>query len=363
MGFANARGDARGTKDPDTDVRPAGDGAVAGGGAASAGSSDRRSARQAGGDADSPGQISGAGWKAVGKRVVTSLKLDHVSLLAAGVAFKALLALFPAIVAAISIWGLVADPAQITSQIEGITSALPEDAAGLLEGQVENVASSGSSTLGIALIVSVLLALWSASGGAAGLVEGINAAYDEIDQRKFPVKRGLALLLTVGAIVGLLVTLGLIAVLPALIGSLGLGSVGELIVRIATWPILAILAIAGLALLYKVAPNRDNPRTKWVTWGAVIATVLWLIGSFGFTLYVENFGSFGATYGAFAGIIVLMLWLMLTAFIVLLGAEINAETERQTVKDTTVGRPEPMGSRRADAADTTPADVSTDGGR
>jgi membrane protein len=310
--------------------------------------------RDDGRDAARPSDIPAAGWKAIGTRVVASLKTDHVSLLAAGVAFKGLLALFPSLVAIISIWGLVADPAEVTDQLEGLTGALPSGAAELLNDQMTAVAAGDDATLGTALVISVLLALWAASGGMAGLIEGINAAYDEVDRRKFPVKRGLALLLTLGAILGLLVTIGLIAVLPAALGELGLGQVGELAVRIGTWPALAILAMGGLALLYKVSPDRDQPRLRWASWGAVIATVLWLIGSAGFTLYVENFGNFGETYGTFAGIIVLMLWLMLTSFVVLLGAEINAELERQTLHDTTVGDPEPVGQRGADAADTTP---------
>jgi membrane protein len=309
---------------------------------------------EAGRDAERPTDIPGPGWKAIGKRVVASLKTDHVSLLAAGVAFKGLLALFPSIVAMISIWGLVADPAEVTDQLAGLTAALPSGAAELLQDQMAAVAAGDDATLGVALVVSVLLALWAASGGMAGLIEGINAAYDEVDRRKFPVKRGLALLLTLGAIVGLLLTIGLIAVLPALLGELGLGRVGELAVRIGTWPALALLAIGGLALLYKVSPDRDQPRLRWASGGAIVATVLWLLGSAVFTLYVENFGNFGETYGTFAGIIVLMLWLMLTAFVVLLGAEINAETERQTHHDTTVGDPEPLGARGADAADVTP---------
>jgi membrane protein len=317
---------------------------------------DGRTRNDDGRDAARPSDIPKAGWKQIGKRVVASLKRDHVSLLAAGVAFKALLALFPAIIAGISLWGLVADPATVTRQIETITDALPDDAASLIGDQMETVAGGESSTLGLALIVSILIALWSASGGMAGLIEGINAAYDEVDRRKFPVKRGLALLLTVGAIIALLVAVGLIAVLPALLGVLGLGQVGELAVRIGTWPLLGALAIGGLALLYKVAPDRDDPQFRWTSWGAGVATLLWLLGSGAFTLYVENFGDFGATYGTFAGIIVLMLWLMLSSFIVLLGAEINAEMERQTHRDTTVGDPRPMGRRGADAADTTADD-------
>jgi membrane protein len=312
--------------------------------------------RNDGRDAERPKQIPKAGWKAVGKRVAASLKRDHVTLLAAGVAFKGLLALFPSIVAIITIWGLVADPEQITSQLEEFTSALPDDAQELLSNQMSDIAGSDASTLGWALVISLLVALWSASGGMAGLVEGINAAYEEVDQRGFLKKRGLALLLTLGAIVVLLVTIGLIAVLPAALDQLGLGRVGELAVRIGTWPALAFIAMLGLAVLYKVAPDRDQPEMRWVSWGAVIATVLWLIGSALFTVYVENFGNFGETYGTFAGIIVLMLWLFLSAFIVLLGAEINAESERQTQYDTTVGEARPVGRREAIAADTTPAD-------
>jgi membrane protein len=321
-----------------------------------------RHARHDGRDARRPGDIPSGGWKAIGSRVVASLKKDHVSLLAAGVAFKGLLAIFPAIIAGISIWGLVADPATITQQVESLTAGLPDSASSLLTDQMRNVAGSDSSTLGWALAISVLIALWSASGGMAGVIEGINAAYEEVDRRKFPKKRGLALLLTLGGIVGLLLTIGLIAVLPAVVESLGLGRAGELAVRIGTWPLLAALAIGALALLYKVSPDRDQPQMRWVTWGAVIATVLWLLGSAAFTLYVENFGSFGETYGTFAGIIVLMLWLFLTSFIVLLGAEINAETERQTARDTTIGDPEPLGTRGAISADTTPSDFDEDHG-
>lgn len=313
--------------------------------------------QDAGQDAEVPSDIPKAGWKQIGKRVVDALKRDHVSLLSAGVAFKALLALFPAIIAGISLWGLVADPETVTRQMEAITTALPDEAASLIGDQMETVSSGDGSALGFAFVISILIALWSASGGMAGLIEGVNAAYDEVDRRKFPIKRGLALLLTVGAIVALLVAVGLIAVLPALLDTLGLGRVGEIAVRIGTWPLLAALAMGGLALLYKVAPDRDDPQFRWATWGAGVATVLWLLGSAAFTLYVENFGDFGATYGAFAGIIILMLWLLLTAFIVLLGAEINAEMERQTQQDTTVGEPAPIGQRGANPADTTPQDL------
>lgn len=308
----------------------------------------------AGQDADKPSKIPGRGWTAILKRVKSGVKEKHLSLLASGVAFKALLALFPAIVAAVTIWGLVASPEQITQQVEGFSSALPSGAGELLTSQMESVATSGAGTLSLALAISVFIALWSASGGMAGLMEGCTAAYDEVDRRSFPIKRGIALLLTLGAIVFLLVTLGLIAVLPGLLGNLGLSASVQSAVEIGKWPLLAVLVMVALAVLYKHATDRTRPRLRWVTWGAVVATVLWLIGSALFTLYVNNFGQFGETYGTFAGIIVLMLWLFLTSFAVLLGAEINAEMERQTRTDTTVGSPEPLGRRGAAPADTTP---------
>ena len=322
--------------------------------------SEKSSANQPDGrQAEKPSEIPSGGWKAIGKRVVAEIKADHVSLLAAGVAFKALLALFPTIIAAVTIWGLVSDPQTITSQIESFTSALPEGAATLVNNQVSNVANTGSGALSVALITSLALALWSASGGMAGLMEGTNAAYDEVDERKFPIKRGLAILLMLGAILFLIVTFSLIAVVPAILDNIGLGSVGRTLISILQWPVLALIFTAALAVVYKYGPDRDDPELRWASWGAVIATVLWLIGSGLFTLYVNNFGSFGETYGTFAGIIILMLWLFLTAFVILLGAEINAEMERQTLKDTTVGPEQPIGRRGAQPADSTPQDFES----
>ena len=305
-------------------------------------------------DADRPSDIPLRGWKAVGSRVVEQLREDHASLLAAGVAFKALLALFPAIIAALSIWGLVASPEQIAEQLAGLTDALPDEAAAIIEQQLAEVAAGGTGALSVALALSILVALWSASAGMAGLIEGCTAAYNEVDRRPFVRKRGLALLVTFGAIVFLVITLGLIAVLPAVLRALELEGTVAQIVRIGVWPALLVLAMSAFAAIYRYTPDRSDPQVQWVTWGAGIATLLWLAGSALFTVYVGNFGTFGATYGALAGVIVLMLWLYLSSFVVLLGAEINAELERQTRVDTTVGTPEPRGSRGAVVADATP---------
>lgn len=313
--------------------------------------------RHPGEAAQQPSDIPSGGWKEILTRTKAEIKNDHLSLLAGGVAFKALLALFPAIVAAISIWSLVADPQQMAQQAESMTQALPSGAGQLIQDQVSQVAQSGQSTLSVALAISVALALWGASGGMAGLIEGATAAYDEVDTRSFPVRRGIAILLTLGGMVFLLIAIGLIAVLPVVLDQLGLPEAARVAVQVGQWVLLAVMMTVSLAIVYKFGPHRDRAEFQWVSTGAVTATVLWLIGSALFTLYVNNFGSFGETYGAFAGIIVLMLWLFLTAFVVLLGAEINAEMERQTRADTTIGEPRPMGQRGADPADTTPADV------
>jgi membrane protein len=315
-------------------------------------SSDRTSDR--GRSARTPTDIPAAGWKEVLTRVVAEVRKDHVSLLAAGVAFKLLLALFPALIAAVSLWGLLADPETITEQISGLVSALPEEVGGIIEQQLTQVAGAGAGALSWTLALSILLALWSASAGMAGLIEGCNAAYDEVEGRSFLRKRALALGFTVAGMVFLLLTLGLIAVLPAVLGTLGLGSAAELAVRIGQWPLLALLAMGAIALIYRYAPDRDEPQLRWATGGAVLATVLWLLASAIFTVYVQVAGNFAETYGALAGVIVLMLWLYLTAFSILLGAEFNAETEHQTRVDTTVGEPQPMGRRGAYVADDDP---------
>jgi membrane protein len=158
--------------------------------------------------------------------------------------------------------------------------------------------------------------------------------------------------MTLGAIVFLSVAVGAIAVVPALLADTALGGAAEAAIRIGRWPLLAIATTVALAVLYRYAPDRDEPRWQWVSHGAVIATVLWLIASIGFSIYVTNFGNFNETYGSLGAIIIVMLWLLITAACIVIGAEINSESERQTKKDTTSGRPARMGEREAFAADT-----------
>jgi membrane protein len=306
----------------------------------------------AGREAKRPSEIPSRGWFAVLKRVKAEVKEDNVTLLAAGVAFYAMLAIFPAIIAVVTVYGMVADPAQVESQVSEFAKSLPSGADQLLTTQLENVTSAGRQSLSIGLVLSLLAVLWSASSGVQGLVKGLNLVYDERESRGFLKLRGLSLLLTLGAILMAVVAIALVAVFPAVIGDLGLGQAGELAASIARWVVLALLVLSALAVLYRHAPDRANPRWRWVSWGAVVALVLWLLGSIGFSWYVDNFGKYNQTYGALAAVIILLLWLFLSAFVVLLGAELDAETERQTARDTTTGPERPMGERDAEVADT-----------
>ncbi len=305
-----------------------------------------------GAGADKPSQIPARGWKQVLLRAWKESKADHVPLLAAGVAFYAFLALFPALIAAVLVYGLVSDPAQVQQQIESFATALPEDAKNLIAEQLTDIAAGEQSTLGFGLALSLLGALWSASGGVMGLIKATNIAYDEEETRGFVKLRGLALLLTLGAIVFVAVAVALVAVLPVVSDAVGLGGVGRVLIGVGRWVGLVLAVVVALAVVYRVGPDRDAPRFQWVSTGALVATVLWVIASVGFSVYVSNFGSYAKTYGALAGVVVLMLWLFVSAFIVLLGAEINAEAEQQTARDSTTGEPRPMGQRRAVKADT-----------
>ena len=304
--------------------------------------------------ADRPTEIPKEGWLQIVKRAWAEAKDDNVPLLAAGAAFYTFLALFPTLIAAITLYGLVADPAQVEAQVASVAAGLPAEARTILVDQMRSVAQGSSRSMSIGLAASILGALWAASGGMANMMKAINLAYDEEETRGFIKLRAVALVLTLGGVVFLVAAVGLVAVLPAVLDALGLSGVARFAVGAARWFGLVALVMAALAVVYRYAPDRDNPRFRWTSIGAVVATVLWLVGSAGFSFYVSNFGSYGKTYGALAGVVVLLLWLFLTSYIILLGAEINSEMEHQTSRDTTEGPERPMGERRAVMADTLP---------
>jgi membrane protein len=305
-------------------------------------------------DAEKPTDIPARGWKQIVKRAWAENSADNMPIIGAGVAFFAFLALFPALIATISLYGLVASPETVSRQIESLSSQLPTEAQTLLSTQLNNIVDSSSGALTVSLIISIAAALWSAAGGTGNLITAVNLAYDEVETRSFVKRKLLALGLTFGAIVFVLITIALIAVVPAVLDALPLGIVGTILGQVLRWVLLLGVMAGALSVLYRVAPDRDAPKFRWVSLGSVVVTLLWAVVSLLFSLYVNNFGSYDKTYGAIAGVIVLMLWLQLTCFLVLLGAEINSEAEHQTAHDTTEGEPQPMGERDATMADELP---------
>lgn len=303
-------------------------------------------------DADKPTEIPASGWWQVTRRAWSEAKADQVPLLAAGVAFFGFLSLFPAIVAAVLTYGLVADPAQIRSQAQDLTEAMPASGRDLLLQQLDALTSAPRQSLGIGVAIAVLAALWSASGGVGYLLTAVNLAYDEEETRGFVGRKGLALGMTLGAIVFVLLAIGLFAAGAAIGGDLPTPL--RILLEALRLVLAVVLITVALAVVYRLGPDRNAPRMRWVSIGAVVATIIWLIASIGFSLYVETFGNYAKTYGSLAAVVVLMLWLWLTAYAVLLGAEVNAEAEQQTARDTTKGEPRPLGQRDAVKADTIP---------
>jgi membrane protein len=302
--------------------------------------------------ADTPTEVPAAGWRDITIRTLKEAKADGVPLLAAGVAFFGLLALAPGLTAAAGIYGLVADPATAGHRVNDLLGAAPSEVRELVASQLEGIVSAPDRQAGIAAVVGVLLALWSASSGMQHLLGALNTAYDEDETRGFVRLRATSLVLTVAAIAFLALTVGVIAAGPALLADTSLGDVTRVVFSILRWPVLAAAMVGALAVLYRYGADRDDPKWRWAAPGSIVATVAWLVGSALFSLYTANFGKYDETYGSLGAIVVVMLWLFLTAYVVVLGAEINAEAERQTAKDTTTGRRRPLGERDAEAADT-----------
>ncbi len=300
--------------------------------------------------ADSPKEIPAKGWKQVALRVKVEAKNDRVPLLSAGLAFYGLLAAVPGLVAIISMYGLVSDPKDISDQVKSLMGTAPPEARTLLRHQLEKLTTSSGGGLGLGVLLGIVIALWSASAGMKHLIEGVNGAYDEDETRGYVKLRLTAIVLTVGVAVFLVVAVGVITVLPGIFDHLGV--VGSILLAVARFGGLLAAFIVGLGVLYRYGPDRDKPEWRWVSWGSAIAAILWVIASIAFSVYASNFSKFNKTYGSLGAVIVVLLWLQISAAVILLGAEINAELERQTRKDSTEGRPEPMGDRHAYAADT-----------
>lgn len=305
-----------------------------------------------GAEANSPREISTGGWKAILWRVWDQIGKDRVLAVAAGVTFYGLLALFPLIAALVSIYGLFADPTVINQHLKTMGSVLPGGAIQVIGDQVTRIASQPAGQLGLGFVAGLAVTLWSANAGMKAMFDALNVAYDEDEKRSFLKLNMQTMLFTILAIVSAIVAMGAVVVLPALLERIGLGSAAQTLISIGRWPLLLIGLMAALAVLYRYGPSRDEPQWRWLSPGAIIAAIVWLIASVAFSFYARNFGSYNETYGSLGAVIGFMFWMWISATIVLIGAEINAEAEHQTSKDTTKGPPQPMGARGAHVADT-----------
>lgn len=300
----------------------------------------------------SPFKIPWAGWKDVFWRTYQRINDDRLLATAGGVVFFGLLAVFPAVTALVSSYGLFADPSTISANLQTLATMLPEGSFQIVQDQVARVVSKGNTALGATFLFGFVLAIWSANAGVKSIFDALNVAYEEREKRSFIHLNLVSLVFTVGGIAALLLMVGAVVAFPLALDHLGLAPESKLIVALARWPLLFVILLAALAILYRFGPSRDPPRWQWLSIGAVTAAILWIAGSALLSLYLSKFANYNATYGSLGAAIGLMMWMWMSAIVIMFGAELNSEIERQTLRDTTAGRPKPLGSREAVAADT-----------
>jgi membrane protein len=261
------------------------------------------------------------------KQAWAAAKEDRLPLVAAGVAFYAFLSIVPTLIAAVLIYGLVSDPSEVANQVATYASALPTSAQELLTEQMTTLAEAPRQSLGIGLVIALVVALWSASNGTSNMIMAVNHAYGGEQERGFIKRRAMGLLFTLGAIVFVVVAVALVGALPAVIDALDLPGWVDIVVEVARWIFLLLAVVTALSVLYRWAPEHGSRHWKWLSFGAIVATLIWVAVSVGFSIYADNFGTYAQTYGSLAGVVVLLLWLWLSAYAALFGAEINAVSE------------------------------------
>ncbi|WP_105418948.1 YihY/virulence factor BrkB family protein [Neorhizobium sp. T25_27] len=303
-------------------------------------------------EADAPEEIPSPGLKDVFWRVYAGVTRDRIMLIAAGVTYYLLLALFPAASALVSLYGFVADPVAIVDRITFLTSVMPADGLNIFLEQLRALTSERNTTLSIALIGGLALALWSANNGMKALFEAMNVAYAEEEKRSIVRLNLISLLFTLGALLLAIVILFAMGVVPAVLRYLWLDRFTEIIIRLARWPVMMLFVAGGIMILYRFGPSREPAKLKWLTWGAAFSTVAWLAASIAVSFYLGNIADYNATYGTLGALIGFMVWTWISVIIVIVGAEINAELEHQTARDSTTGTPVPLGARGAHMADT-----------
>ncbi|MCU4180146.1 YihY/virulence factor BrkB family protein [Bosea sp. BH3] len=304
-----------------------------------------------GGDANGPTEIPPSGWRDILWRTYSEVGRDRVLAVAAGVTFYGLLAVFPAITAFVSLYGLVADPGTVAEQLSAAEGVLPGGAIEVVRDQIVRITTGNEAKLGFAFVIGLGLSAWSANAGVKAVFDALNVAYGEDEKRSFIRLNLTSLTFTLGILVFAVLAIGAVAAIPVILDHLYLGDLAEWVLWLGRWPALVVILMVGLAALYRFGPSRDDAKWAWVSPGAGFASVAWLLGSVLFSWYLASFEDYNKTYGALGAVIALLMWMWLSATIILVGAELNSEAERQTLRDTTKGPPRPIGLRGADAAD------------
>lgn len=302
--------------------------------------------------ATGPHHIPAKGWMDVGYRVYTQIGEDRLLAVAAGAVFYMLLALFPAVTALVSLYGLYNDPVTINNQLSLLSGFMPAAGIDIVREQVTRLTENSNSSLSLGFLIGLGLALWSTNAGMKGIIDALNVVYDEREKRSFVKLTLVAFAFTLSGIVFVLFALSAIVVLPLVLAWVGLETQVGTILSWLRWPALLLIVLIALSLLYRYGPSRTYAKWRWLSVGAVFAAVVWLLGSALFSWYLANFANYDATYGSLGAAIGLMMWLWVSVIVILVGGEINAELEHQTAQDTTTRPHQPLGERGAVMADT-----------
>lgn len=299
-----------------------------------------------------PSEIPARGWWDIGWRVWGKMQTDRVLLVAAGATFYLLLALFPAMTAFVSTYGLFADPAVVARHVAGLARLLPDGGLAIIQDQLENLISQDRGALGFGFTLGVLFAYWSANNGMKTLFEALNIAYGETEERSFIWLNLVALVFTICAMITIVLLIAALGVVPIVLAFLHLGGIAETLISVLRWAVLVGVVGIAIALLYRFGPSRRRAKWRWITLGSAFATVVWLGASVGFSIYIRNFANYEAVYGSLGAVIGFMMWTWISVTILIVGAEINSAMEHQTARDSTAGEARPMGERGAYVADT-----------
>ena len=301
--------------------------------------------------ASTPRAVPWRGWKDILWRTWSGITDDHLLTLAGGVAFFALLAMVPALTAGESSYALFADARAIQGQLNLFANIVPPTALDLVRDEIIRIVANSNGRLTLSFLGSLALSLWSANSGVKALFEALNVLYGEEEKRSIVQLNVFSMLLTICSIAAMLMIVTGVVVLPLVFSITGFLGIKLTIIALLRWPAMLILAMVAFGILYRYGPSR-RLQAHWITLGSLMAAFLWLAMSATFSWYLSHVANYTATYGALGAVIGLMMWMWLSAVIVLVGAKLNAEIEHQTAEDTTVGTPKPLGSRGAVMADT-----------